>query len=231
MGLHFRTQRRSASFFLLVILSVFLLSAVPAAESRDMLLHIVTDCLDVNARDYCGTCLAPRTGTSCVAGRECKATTEVWAESAEYVVIRDRKMCGCPSDFVHGLAIPISRVRGIEDPQKPDGIWDFAWSEAKKRIPDESSIGLAVNPSGKRSQDQLHIHIVRLQDDTRQRLTGTKPLSVPTLDAVWKAAAKKAAEEHLDDYGVLVAKNPKNGFLVLVEEQSPEKAYTLWKCR
>ncbi len=231
MGFYSRAHRRTASSFLLVALAVLLLSVVPAAESRDMLLHIVTDCLDVNARDYCGTCLAPRTGSFCAAGRECKATTEIWAESAEYIVIRDRKMCGCPSDFVHGLAIPISRVRGIEDPQKPDGIWDFAWSEAKKRIPDESSIGLAVNPSGKRSQDQLHIHIVRLQNDTRQRLTGTKLLTVQTLDAVWKTAAKKAAEEHLDDYGVLVAKNPKNGFLVLVEEQSPEKAYTLWKCR
>ncbi len=231
MNVYLRAQCRASVFFPLAALAVFFLSVVPAAEPRDMLLHIVTDCLDASAPNYCGMCLAPRAGSSCAVDRECKATTDVWRESADYVIIRDRKMCGCPADFIHGLAIPRNRVRGIEDPGKPDGIWSFAWSEAKKRILDETAIGLAVNPSGKRSQDQLHVHIVRLQSDARQRFTETRQISVQTLDAAWSAASKKATEEHLEDYGVLVVKHPKNGFLVLVEERSPEKTYTLWQCR
>jgi hypothetical protein len=49
---------------------------------------------------------------SCAQNLDCKATTEVW-ETAAYAVIRDRKMCGCAPDFVHGLVIPRAWIRGM----------------------------------------------------------------------------------------------------------------------
>ena len=51
------------------------------------------------------------------------------------------------------------------------------------------------------------------------------------LDEVWSAAAKKANAAKLQDYGVLVASHRDGGFLVLVDERSPEKLYTLWECK
>ena len=87
--------------------------------------------------------------------------TEVWARSHDYVAIRDRKMCGCPSDFVYGLARPLQQVTGVESKNRPSGIWDFAWDVAKKRVP-EFEIALVVNPLTYRIQDQLHVHIVKL---------------------------------------------------------------------
>jgi len=222
---------RSIFLFLLLILVTLLSAGAHVAESRDMLLHIVTDCIDVNAPDYCITCLQPRADSPCAVGRECKKTTEVWQETTEYVVVRDRKMCGCAQDFVHGLAIPRRRVLGIEDPRKPDGIWDFTWAEAKKRIKEDNSIALAVNPSGTRSQDQLHIHIVRLQNDARGRFPAARLARITSIEGAWSVAAQKAAEAHFDDYGVLVAKHPDGGFLVVVDDSSIEKMYTQWKCQ
>ena len=54
---------------------------------------------------------------------------------------------------------------------------------------------------------------------------------VQSLDDVWRAAAKTAAAAHMKDYGVLVTKDQDSGFLVLVDDKSPEKTYTQWGCR
>jgi hypothetical protein len=54
---------------------------------------------------------------------------------------------------------------------------------------------------------------------------------VQELDDVWSAAAEKAAAAKLQDYGVLVARDRDGGFLVLVDEKSPEKLYTRWECK
>ncbi|MCX5881995.1 MAG: CDP-diacylglycerol diphosphatase [Deltaproteobacteria bacterium] len=176
-------------------------------------------------------CRWPRIETTCHHDGKCKDTTEVWAETIDYAIIRDHKMCGCPEGFVHGLAIPRARVTGIEDPNRPDGIWRFAWEVAQRTISDQSVIALVVNPQRLRSQDQLHVHILRLKKDARQRLGEFPASRLQDLDEVWRAARQGAAEVNLDDYGVLVAAHPDGGFLVRVENGSPEWLYTEGNCR
>ncbi len=215
----------------LLLAAAFLSESAVAAESRDALLTIVSNCLDINTPDYCEHCPAPRLESPCARNLDCKATTEVWDETAAYVVIRDRKMCGCVPGFVHGLVIPRARIRGVEDPRRPEDIWSIAWAAARKRIADEDAIALVVNPPGSRSQDQLHIHIVRLRSDARGFFDGARSERVQSLYEVWSAAAKLASAAKLQDYGVLVARHRDGGFLVLVVERSPEKLYTLWECK
>lgn len=222
---------RAVLLCLLVAAAFLSSSAAVAAESRDALFTIVSTCLDIHAPDYCEHCPAPRLESPCAQNLDCKATTEVWEETAAYVVIRDRKMCGCAPGFVHGLVIPRARIRGVEDPQRPDAIWDTAWAAARKRIADEDAIALVVNPPGSRSQDQLHVHIVRLRSDARGRFNGTRIGRVQNLSEVWAAAANKASVARLPDYGVLVVRHRDGGFLVLVDERSPERLYTLWECK
>lgn len=215
----------------LLLAAAFLSESAVAAESRDALLTIVSNCLDIHAPGYCEHCPEPRIESPCARDLDCKATTEVWEETAAYAVIRDRKMCGCAPGFVHGLVIPRARIRGVEDPRRPDDIWGIAWAAARKRIADADAIALVVNPPGSRSQDQLHIHIVRLRSDARGRFDEARSGRVRSLDEVWSAAAKKADAAKLNDYGVLVAHYRGGGFLVLVDERSPEKIYTQWECK
>jgi CDP-diacylglycerol pyrophosphatase len=220
-----------AIFPYLLLATALLSERAFAAESRDALLTIISSCLDINAPDYCKHCPAPRPESSCAQNLDCRATTEVWEETAAYVVIRDRKMCGCAPGFVHGLVIPRARIRGVDDPRRPDDIWGIAWATARKRIADDDDIALVVNPAGLRGQDQLHIHIVRLRSDARGSFDGAGSGRVQELDDVWSAAAEKAAAAKLQDYGVLVARDRDGGFLVLVDEKSPEKLYTRWECK
>jgi CDP-diacylglycerol pyrophosphatase len=222
---------RAVLLFLLLAAAPLLSERAVAAESRDALLTIVSSCLDIHAPDYCKLCPASRLESLCAQGRGCKDTTEVWEETADYAVIRDRKMCGCSPGFVHGLVIPRARITGIEDPRRPDNIWRIAWAAARKRIAEEDAIALVVNPAGSRTQDQLHIHIVRMRSDARRRFDGARNVHVRNLDEVWSAAAKMASAAKLKDYGVLVARHPEGGFLVLVDERSPEKLYTQWECK
>lgn len=202
-----------------------------AAGDRSVLWGIVTNCLDVSHADYCAACRWPRVDSTCPHKGECKNTTEVWAESADFVVLRDSKTCGCPAGFVHGLAIPRTPVTGVEDPRRPEGIWSFAWAAARRRMGDDPAIALVVNPMAQRSQDQLHIHLLRLRDDARRLISQRPADRVPNLDLVWKVAAQRAASEGLTDYGVLVVGRQEGGFMVLVEKNSPEKMYTDWRCR
>ena len=229
-----RLDRRGARKLLLAVLILLgLSSAGPAgaAGSRDALWNIISGCLDPGAANYCATCRAPRVETPCAAGKGCRDTIEVWAQSDAFVALRDRKMCDCPQDFVHGLVLPRLRVTGVEDPRRPDGIWSFAWSVARDRIGDESDAALVVNPAGMRDQDQLHVHIVRLQKDARRRFGAARVTSVQKLDEVWGAASRSATAAGLADYGVLVARRPEGGFTVLVDKVSPEKSYAIARCR
>ena len=201
-----------------------------AAGDRAILWAIVTNCVDASRADYCTTCRWPRVDSTCPHKSECRNTTEVWAESADFVALRDMKMCGCPAGFVHGLAIPRARVTGVEDPRRPDGIWVFAWGAALRQMGNDPAIALVVNPMARRSQDQLHVHLLRLRDDARQRIAQRPGDRVPTLDRVWKVAAQRAEASGLTDYGVLVVGHPEGGFVVLVEKDSPEEMYTDWRC-
>lgn len=199
---------------------------------RDTLWRIVSTCLATGEAEYCQRCESPRVDAACSQNRRCENTTEVWEETSEYVAIRDIKMCSCPAGFVDGLAIPRNRVKGIEAPQLPDGIWAFAWSVARRKIDDDATIALVVNSVRGRSQDQLHVHLVRLRSEARANFTGRLG-AVTRLDDVWSTVSRLAANEPLlQDYNVLVASNLKGGFEVLVESNSKslERTYTHRTC-
>ena len=213
-----------------ILLSLAFSGTSALAASRGVLWDIASNCLDTSALDYCVVCGVPRMESTCPGQMVCEARLEVWAESSNYVALRDRKMCGCPDGFVHGLAIPKAHVSGVEDPKRPNGIWGFAWEVARKRIDDDLDIALAVNPARYRGQDQLHVHIVRLKKDARQRFAKVSPVRVASLDQVWNVAREKAREQHLEDYGVLVAAHQEGGYLVLVDRESTEKLYTEATC-
>jgi len=216
-----------------VLILVGACDAVPAraSGSRDVLWNILNSCVNPDTSNDSSACRSPRVDTPGAAGKSCRETTEVWAESKAYVALRDRKMCDCPDDFVHGIVLPRSRVTGVEDPRRPDGIWSFAWAVACSKIGTDSSIALAVNPAGMRDQDQLHVHIVRLQKDARLRFRAEQVRQVTNLDEVWGAASGVAATAGIADYGILVTRNPGGGFTVLVDKGSIEKSYGTARCR
>ena len=144
-------------------------------------------------------------------------------------------MCGCPGGFVHGLAVPLGRVTGVEDPLKPTGLWRFAWEEAVKRIgvQDRESIILAANPRALRTQDQLHIHLVRLADGARRKIMDLSPIHIKDLADVWSAAARHAAAGGLMEggYGVAVVHDPvTDDFLVVTSAGSLEKLFSAFSC-
>jgi CDP-diacylglycerol pyrophosphatase len=217
--------------YLLLAAALSISESACATESRDALLTIVSSCLDIRAPDYCQHCPVPRLESPCAQNRDCKATTDVWEETPDYVVIRDRKMCGCPSGFVHGLIIPRAQITGIEDPKRPANIWGKAWTIARKRIAKEDTIALVINPPGSRTQDQLHIHIVRLRSDAREHFNDARSRRLWNLNEVWNSAAEVATAAKLKNYGVLVTLHRGGGFLILVDEGSLEKLYTQWKCK
>ena len=213
-----------------VILSLLVLVApVAVASSRDVLLEIVTHCVDPVADNYCGVCRWPRHDAPCAPGGECRKATEVWALSADYVAIRDVKMCGCPTDFIHGLVLPRYPVTGVEDSRRPAGIWQFAWEVGSARMGEEG-LALVVNPEQDRGQDQLHVHIVQLRQGILSDVTEHSAGLVSHLAEVWQMAKQGAAARGLSDYGVLVLQGAAGGFNVVVTEKSPETAFTRWQC-
>lgn len=217
-------------FFFLTFFAVLSNASIASSIARsDILLHIATQCVDPSVVDYCSNCMLPRLDTSCGKGLECKKTNEVWEINPEYVAIRDIKMCGCPKEFIHGLAMPRVTVTGVEDPIRPENIWSFAWSVGVGRI-EENSLALVVNPKSQRTQNQLHIHILRLSQDARQKFKQYDFAIVGGIDRVWDVAAKIASSSGFSDYGVLVSRYSKNSFIVLVLKDSPEAPFTRWNC-
>jgi len=202
--------------------------ALPVARS-DILLHIVSQCVDPLKENYCSNCMLPRREANCGGISECKKTNEVWTLNTQYVAIRDIKMCGCPVEFIHGLALPRQIITGVEDLNREEGIWQFAWDVGIERIETES-LALVVNPKSQRSQNQLHLHVLKLDQNARTRFEQYAPVYVDTLEDVWLVADKVAKTKGLNDYGVLVAKALEGKYLVLVSPDSPEAAFTIWKC-
>jgi len=212
-----------------LLICATLLPACVGDGNRDILWNMVANCLDSSVADYEKLCHWPIDNSAAA----CRNTTGLWNENAEFVVLRDRKMCDCLDDktFVHALAVPRTKVTGTEDPNRPVGIWQFAWDNAVKRIVNESEIALVVNPPGnKRSQDQLHVHIVRLNDAGRRLIDVPNVSRVTSLDDIWKKADELAKDKDFDYYGVLVARNPAGGFIVVVNDHSLEYDFTLAKC-
>jgi CDP-diacylglycerol pyrophosphatase len=213
-----------------VIFAGVMFSNLSAAnDKRNILLNMVQQCLDTQIADYCNRCTFPRQEAMCQDKTSCKASIDIWAENSEFIAMRDIKMCGCDSDFVHGLVIPKSKVTGVEDSQKPENIWPYAWDIAASRI-DRQEIALAVNPQFRRSQDQLHVHIVRLKPDSRSRMKQIAVKHLRDLSSVWESAQRAASEMKWADYGVLVIASHEDGFDLVVTQESPEHSYTQALC-
>jgi len=212
----------------------------PSPDPRDRpgsgaLWAIVSGCVDREARGYC-TC--PALALSCCGDTATADADVVWARTAAFVAIRDLKMCGCPTGFVAGLALPRKRVTGIEDPRRPEGIWPFAWDVARARIGDELQIGLAINPRDVRSQNQMHVHLLRLRPEARAWLdssdaaapTGTVVVPLQTLDAVFRAVETRVGAGRMADTGVLVARARRGGWLAVITDRSSPQAFTINTC-
>lgn len=198
-------------------------------KKSDILLHIVSQCIDPSKENYCSKCMLPRVDANCGRSAECKQTNEVWEIDKKYVAIRDIKMCGCPSDFVHGLAMPQEVVTGIEDSNRQESIWQFAWNAAERKIEPEL-IALAINPQSKRTQNQLHIHLVRLNQNARENFSQYSPVFVNNLEDIWATAEKDANTKGLKDYGVLLAQQSQGQYLLITTANSPEAEFTQWSC-
>lgn len=197
------------------------------APHADALWRIVSSCID--GEDGLSFCKCPAFNRSCCERTATPNADVVWAESADFVAIRNMSMCGCGGDFVAGLALPRARITGIEDPKRPDGIWPFAWDVARKHIPETSEIALVINPPEDRTQNQMHVHIVRLtpkgraQIDTSTTGDDTIGLTLPDLRGVFTAAVEKLGPERIGGWGIIVTPWPAGGYrAVLVDEQSPE---------
>ncbi len=225
-------MKRTRALLLCLIASIsFCLFLAPAhAQARsDILLDIVSRCVDATGPGYCSQCRFPRNDAACrTPPLQCGSDTEVWALTPDFVAIRDIKMCGCPAPFVHGLALPRATITGVEDPARPAGLWRFAWDTAVGRIPPEQ-LALVVNPHAHRSQNQLHIHMVRLRE-----AVALEPFVagyVKDLDQVWATASAAASALGLEDYGVLVAQRRGGYFVVAISADSPEERFTVPVCR
>ena len=142
MNIHRRIYQIRALITGILITGFLMVTCTSAvAASKDALWNIINNCLDITALDYCTNCTVQRSESVCgSAAKSCGTQLDVWAESNNYVAIRDQKMCGCPSDFVHGLAIPRAHVTGVEEPKRPTGIWAFAWAEGRSKISDEKQL-------------------------------------------------------------------------------------------
>ena len=217
--------------YLILILTLGLIYPSFALEipRSDILLNIATQCINPKAQNYCNQCISPRTEGNCGNIRECKNTTEVWSENEQFVAIRDIKMCGCAKGFIHGLAMPKYEVTGVEDIRRPEEIWQFAWDTSKKII-EPDLIALAVNPKSRRSQNQLHVHLVRIDPKVKNKFNTYSYAYVKNLEHVWETADKLAAKNSLIDYGILVTQATSNQFIVLIAPNSPEGEFTIWNC-
>lgn len=91
-------------------------------------------------------------------------------------------------------------------------------------------MALVVNPQQHRSQNQLHVHMLRLAVDARKRLEAEEPAYVTDLQTVWRVAANSAANKGLNDYGVIVVKRDTADYMVVVTAGSPEDEFTKWRC-
>ena len=214
----------------LACIFLFPLGGLYAMPNSDILLDIVRHCVDPKLENYCTRCRAPIAEVACTPETSCKKTTEVWSSNTEYVAIRDIKMCGCPASFVHGLVMPLQVITGVEDPLRPEGIWQYAWDEAALRMEAEA-IALVVNPQNFRSQNQLHVHLVRLKPQARAEFKSMATGTSSNLLNVWKIAAELAKQQNLPDYGVLVSTEESGGFKVVVTTVSPGHLFTQYVCR
>jgi CDP-diacylglycerol pyrophosphatase len=216
-------------YLMLLVVAQTVSTSVVAAVPSDTLLHIVQECIDPSARNYCAQCRLPQKSAGCLAAPTCRSTVEIWAEDKDFVAMRDIKMCGCPDDFVHGLVLPKVTITGVEDPNKPDSIWLFSWRVAISRMSEED-IALVVNPRLRRTQNQLHVHLVRLKPDSRSQFGLHMLGETSDISSVWHIAQQAAEVRKMDDFGVLVFRTSPDNFGVVISSDSLEGLYTQAVC-
>jgi CDP-diacylglycerol pyrophosphatase len=242
-----RTIRHAAATACLAVLLALCAAPAGAQNRRDILWHIVSQCL---GREAAADCRAPPKAplaglafkTPAEATAYCRGSSDVWGRKPDqFVAFRDIKMCACPDDrgFIHGLALPYTRVPGVEASNRPDGIWQFAWDVGVEKLgADQGQLALAVNPVSLRSQDQLHVHIVRLRPDYLKRIEEhprqiLRTVRVKDLSRIWHEAPLPAESVFFfRDFGVLVTGDGAGGWIVRLTSPSisPEDEYTVWEC-
>ncbi|CAM3821816.1 CDP-diacylglycerol diphosphatase [Polynucleobacter arcticus] len=220
---------------LFAILSIFIFVLIGKSNaidmaSSDVLLNVATKCVDSKVKNYCGDCVSPRMDAYCDGANVCNKTIDVWSENSQFVAIREAKMCGCPKGFIHGLAMPRVPITGVEDPKRREEIWVFAWKAAKDQIK-TGSIALAANPKTYRSQNQLHIHLARLDENAAAKFSQYSHAYVDDLTNVWGVADRIASKSNLKVYGVLVTQSAPGQYMILVTPESPEKEFLIWSCK
>jgi len=228
------TGRRAAALVAAAVAAGCAATHPPPPNTPSALWQIVSRCIGQERAHYCG---CPSFALSCCGERDTPDADVVWAKTADFVAIRDLRMCHCPPDFIAGLALPRARVSGIEDPNRPEGIWPFAWDVARMRIADERAIGLVINPVDARSQNQMHVHLLRLRPEARQWLDGDAPIPfgvqvVPlaTLDAVFAATLARVGPSRMRNTGVLVARGPDGGWRAALTNRASPQAFTVNRC-
>jgi CDP-diacylglycerol pyrophosphatase len=227
-------RRRVAALAAAIAVAGCVASREHPGTGPNALWTIVSRCVDRQTAAYCS---CPPFELSCCGNPSTPDADVVWARTADYVVIRDLTMCGCPPDFVAGLAMPLTRISGIDDPRRPEGIWPFAWGVARARIPDELAIGLAINPPDARTQNQMHVHLLRLRAGVRTWLDSDAPappgvqvVPVPDLDGVFAAVQARVGAEHMRDTGVLVARGRRGGWRAVLTDRTSPQVFTVNRC-
>jgi CDP-diacylglycerol pyrophosphatase len=125
--------------------------------------------------------------------------------------------------------MPRNVVTGVEDLNREEGIWQFAWDVGVERI-EPGMLALVINPQSERTQNQLHVHMLKLDKNARESFVDYSHAYIQSLEGVWSTAKKMADSIELSDYGVLVAKASAKQYIVLVTRHSPESAFTVWNC-
>jgi hypothetical protein len=207
-------------------------AAVPDSAA---LWEIVSRCVDRKTSAYCA---CPAFTYSCCGDQATPDADIVWARTSAFVAIRNMNMCGCQAGFVAGLVLPRTRVTGVEDPRRPEGIWPFAWEVAQSRIADPGEIGLAINPKDARSQNQMHVHLVRLRPEVRAWLdssdapapAGVLLVPLPTLDGVFGAVEARVGAVQMADTGILVARARAGGWTAVLTHRTSPLAFTMYRC-
>lgn len=205
----FRRPRAAGLALLLALASLLPIGIARAGAGKcagreddpDCLLYkIARRCLDPGVDGYCEACPSPRTGRCDKTA--CEETTEVWTGSPRFVAIRDITMCWCPK-VLHGLVMPMGAVSGIEDPDRPQAIWKFAWDVAGLNLAPAEAL-LVVTPLAHRTQNQLHVHLLPADPSKKDALEALPFEAVGDLYQVWAKAEAVAAARGIKEFGVAV---------------------------
>jgi len=206
--------------------------ATAPGGKTDALWNLISLCINQSESKYC---LCSTMIKTCCNDPDTPDEDVVWSLDKDFLVIRDIRQCGCPKGFVTAITMPRMKVTGIEDPKRPEGIWLFAWDTASRVIPDHGEIGLTINPQGRRSQNQMHVHIQRIKPETRKwfddpamrRQASEKYklifIDLDDLGGVFKAVGEKVGISRMKDTGVLIVKSTNTGFQAMITfDKSPE---------